>query len=228
MPVTTTEKAPAAASDLLSFGDQVGHQHIGNTHTAVLMAQVLAGMDRAEEALDPIEQSRKAASTPADIHALDGTRAQLLTMLDRLEGADVLATHLVRAAPRDMGVVRLLAQIREGLGERTQAMGILEDGLNRCCSSPGKCGNQPLDIVAVRHLTRMYLEDRIEPKRTEELLGDLRVHVKKPGWDDAYISALLARNEGQPQLGEMVSRLRARTPEEDPRSEWLDQAFGAA
>ncbi|MDP6947395.1 MAG: hypothetical protein QF464_24820, partial [Myxococcota bacterium] len=93
--------------------------------------------------------------------------------------------------------------------------------------SPGKCGNQPLDVAAVRQLARMYLEDRIEPKRTEELLADLRRHVKKPGWEDAYISALLARNEGRPQLTELVGRLRAAVPEEDARHEWLDTAFGA-
>jgi hypothetical protein len=221
-------KAPAAASDLLSFGDEVGHQRIGTTHTAVLLSQVLVGLGRTEEALGPVESARTSAKTPADVHALDGTKAQLLTMLDRLEEADVLATQLVRTAPRDMSIVRLLAQIREGLGQRVQAMGILEDGLARCCSSPGKCGNQPLDVAAVKHLVRMYLEDRIEPKRTEELLGDLRIHVKKPGWDDAYISALLARNEGQPHLGEMVSRLRARINDNDPRAEWLDDAFGLA
>jgi len=221
-------KAPAAASDLLAFGEQVGHQRIGNTHTAVLTAQVLAGLNRAEEALDAVDLGRKSASTPADVHALDGTRAQLLNMLGRLEEADTLATRLVRTAPRDMGIVRLLSQIREARGERIQAMGILEDGLNRCCSSPGKCGNQPLDIQAVRQLVRMYLEDRIEPKRTQELLADLRKHVRKPGWDDAYISALLARNEGQPQMKEMVARLRANLPDKDPRIESLNTAFGVA
>jgi len=220
-------KAPAAASDLMTFGEKVGHQRIGTTHTAVLLAQVLVGLNRAEEALEPIEISRAEASTPADIHALDGTKAQLLTMLDRLEEADTLATHLVRTAPRDMGIVRLLAKIREARGQRVQAMGILEDGLNRCCSSPGKCGNQPLDIAAVRHLVRMYLEDRIEPRRTQELLGDLRKHVQKPGWEDAFISALLARNEGQPHLPEMVGRLRASLKDNDPRAIWVNDAFGA-
>ncbi len=220
-------KGPAAASDLLSFGDQVGHQRIGTTHTAVLLSQVLVGLGRAEDALGPVQSARESASTPADVHALDGTRAQLLTVLNRLEEANTLATQLVRTAPRDMSIVRLLAQIREGLGERIQAMSILEDGLNRCCSSPGKCSNQPLDVAAVRHLVRMYLEDRVEPKRTEELLGDLRLHVKKPTWEDGFISALLARNEGQPQLDEMVSRLRSSISDGDPRQDWIGDAFGA-
>jgi tetratricopeptide (TPR) repeat protein len=219
-------KAPAAASDLLGFGDQVGHQRIGTTHTAVLLSQILVGLGRADEALGPVEQSREHASTPADVHALDGTKAQLLVVLGRLEEADTLATHLVRTAPRDMSIVRLLAQIRDSLGQRTQAMSILEDGLNRCCSSPGKCGNQPLDVAAARHLVRMYLEERIQPKRVEELLGDLRKNIKKTGWEDAYISALLARNEGQPQLLQLVGRLRGSLSEEDPRAERLNDAFG--
>jgi tetratricopeptide (TPR) repeat protein len=219
-------KAAAAASDLLSFGEQVGHQRIGNTHTAVLLAQILVGQGRAEEALSPVEQARAQASTPADVHALDGTMAQLLMLLGRLEEADTLATQLVRTAPRDMSIVRLLAQIREALGQRQQARAILEEGLNRCCSSPGKCGNQPLDLAAVRHLVRMYLEDRMAPDRTQELLSDLRKHVKKPGWDDGFISALLARNQGQPHLGQMVGRLRSNLPDQDPRVERLNTAFG--
>lgn len=219
-------KAPAAASDLLSFGEQVGHQRIGNTHTAVLLAQILVGQGRAEEAVSPVEQARAQASTPADVHALDGTMAQLLTVLGRLEEADTLATQLVRTAPRDMSIVRLLAQIREAIGQRQQAMAILEDGLNRCCSSPGKCGNQPLDVAAVRHLVRMYLEDRVAPERTQELLSDLRKHVRQPGWEDAFISALLSRNEGQPHLREMVGRLRSNLPDQDPRLERLTTAFG--
>ena len=89
-------------------------------------------------------------------------------------------------------------------------------------------GSQPLDLEAVRMLAAMYLEDRIEPKRTQELLADLRKHVRKPGWDDAYISALLARNEGQPQMKEMVARLRANLPDKDPRIESLNTAFGVA
>ena len=212
--------------DLLSFGEQVGHQRIGNTHTAVLLAQILVGQGRAEEAVSPVEQARAQASTPADVHALDGTMAQLLTVLGRLEEADTLATQLVRTAPRDMSIVRLLAQIREAIGQRQQAMAILEDGLNRCCSSPGKCGNQPLDVAAVRHLVRMYLEDRVAPERTQELLSDLRKHVRQPGWEDAFISALLSRNEGQPHLREMVGRLRSNLPDQDPRLERLTTAFG--
>ncbi len=59
----------------------------------------------------------------------------------------------------------MLARIRVGLGKRMAAMQALEGGLNTCCSSPGKCGNQPFDVAAGRMLARLYLEDRMEPKR---------------------------------------------------------------
>lgn len=216
---------PAAASDLLTFGDALGHRRIGATHTAVLLGQVLLSLHRAEEALEPIKNCRKQTTNPGDQHALDAMRAHLLTSLGRLDEADTLATHLVRTAPRDMGVTRLLAQIRIAKGERGQAMGILEDGLNRCCSSPGKCGNQPLDILAVRALARLYLEDRIEPDRSRELLSDLSRHVQEPGWEDRYVAALSARNEGQPHLTDMVQRLRVNLAPKDRRHQLLSKAF---
>ncbi len=216
---------PAAASDLMSFGESIGHQRIGTNHTAVLLGQVFLSLKRAEEALAPVAECRKQATTPADQHVLDAMRVQLLSAVGRLDEADVLATHLVRTAPRDMGVIRMLAQIRLAKGERTQAMGILEDGLNRCCSSPGRCGNQPLDVHAARILVRLYLEDRIAPKRTRELLGQLAQNVGKSTWEDRYLAALVARNEGQPHARDLVLRLTAELAPADRRHQRLSTAF---
>jgi tetratricopeptide (TPR) repeat protein len=218
-------KLPAAASDLMRFGDVVGHQRIGATHTAVLMAQILISMGRASEALRPIEACREASTDSGEQHVLDAIRARLLTEMGDLDEADILATRLVRTAPRDMGVIRLLAQIRLGKGERPAAMSILEDGLNRCCSSPGRCGNQPLDVEAARTLARLYLEDRIEPKRTSDLLGQLARNVPQPTWEDRYLAALVARNEGQPHARDLVHRLTAELKENDGRRQRLSRAF---
>jgi len=219
---------PAAASDLMSFGEAVGHQRIGTNHTAVLLGQVFLSLNRAEEALGPVTDCRDQATTPSDQHVLDAMRVQLLSATGQLDEADVLATQLVRTAPRDMGVIRMLAQIRLAKGHRDQAMGILEDGLNRCCSSPGRCGNQPLDVQAARTLVRLYLEDRIAPKRTRELLGQLAQNVSKPTWEDRYLAALVARNEGQPHARDLVQRLTAELAPTDRRHQRLSTAFSDA
>jgi len=215
------EKRPAAVSDLLSFGEQVGHQQIGQTHTAILLAQVLVSLGRGTEALERIDMELEHTETIG----LRIMRAHLLFVVGRLEEADELASTLLREASRDMGLVRLLAQIRIRLDQRVSAMGILEDGLNRCCSAPGKCGSQPLDVAAVRILASLYLEDRIEPKRTAELLRDLHKHVSRPTWEDAYIAALVARNEGQPTVREQVNQLGKNLRPDDPRRARIATAF---
>ena len=104
-------------------------------------------------------------------------------------------------------------------------MAVLEDGLNRCCSAPGKCGSQPLDLEAVRMLAAMYLEDNIEPKRAAELLRDLEKHRKQPTWDDAYLDALTDRNLGRETVHEKVNRLRASIAPNDPRQKRLTSSF---
>ena len=104
-------------------------------------------------------------------------------------------------------------------------MAVLEDGLNRCCSAPGKCGSQPLDLEAVRMLAALYLEDRIEPKRVEELLRDLEKHRRQPVWHDGYIAALKARNEGLPTLNGQVQQLARALKAGDARMNLLTSAF---
>lgn len=216
------EQRPAAASDLLAFGDAVGHQQIGQTHTLILLSQVLISLGRAEEALERVDLELE----KDDRIGLRIMAAHLLFVLGRDEEADEAATQLLREASRDMGLVRLLARIRVRRGERISAMGILEDGLNRCCSAPGKCGSQPLDLEAVRLLVQLYLEDRIEPGRVAELLRDLQRHVSRPGWEDAYIAALVARNEGHPGLEEQVAKLGNGLKPGHPGLARLKSAFG--
>ena len=216
---------PAAASDLMQFGDTVGHQRIGNHHTAVMMVQTLAQLGRAEEALHRITPEIERATVPNDQIMMRSAEAQLLFMLGRDEEADTKTSTLLREASRDMGLVKLLSRIRNRRGQRVNAMAILEDGLNRCCSAPGKCGSQPLDLEAVRMLAAMYLEDNIEPKRAAELLRDLATHSKKRTWEDAYLDALQDRNQGHDTVHEKVHRLRDGLAPNDPRHTKLTQAF---
>jgi hypothetical protein len=71
----------------------------------------------------------------------------------------------------------------------------------------------------------MYLEDRIEPKRTEELGKDLETHRKRPVWDDAYIDALVARNAMDPSTDQRVGNLAKGLKPTDPRMAVLASSF---
>jgi hypothetical protein len=55
----------------------------------------------------------------------------------------------------------------------------------------------------------------------------LEKHRKQPSWDDAYILALIDRNEGNPSLAQRVSTLRQGLAPNDARNGVLDKAFGA-
>ena len=214
---------PAAASDLQTFGSEIGHQRIGTTHTAGMLAGVLAQLGRAPAALAMLDAELQRGP---DLE-LSANRASLLEVLGRLEDAESATATLLKKAPRQMGLYRQLARIREKRGERVAAAETLEWGLNTCCSAPGKCGSQPLDVAAVRTLTRLYLEDRVQPKRVAELMEKLARHVEQPGWEDHYIAALHARNDGNPQAPAMAERLLDGLQSADPRRLVVDRAFGA-
>ncbi|MFT5681099.1 MAG: tetratricopeptide (TPR) repeat protein [Myxococcota bacterium] len=212
---------PPAASDLHTFGAEVGHQRIGTTHTAAMLAGVLSRMGRAGEALVMLETELEKG---ADLE-LSANRASLLEVLGRLEEAESVTAKLLKSASRQMGLYRQLARIREKRGDRVAAAETLEWGLNTCCSAPGKCGNQPLDVAAVRTLARLYLEDRARPERVGELMDKLARHVEDPGWEDRYVAALHARNDGNPQAPAMAQRLLDGLGAADPRRALVGAAF---
>ena len=216
---------PAAASELRAFGDQVGHTTIGTVHTAVLLGDVLARLGRLEEALVVIEGAM--ASEPAEL-ALSHSRARILEGMGRLDEAEAAATSLLRKAPRSMGVYRMLGGIRVRQGNRDGARATLEAGLTTCCSSPGKCGNQPLDLDAARMLARLYLEDRLDPERAGELLDQLQGAVREPVWEDAYLAALVARNRSDPRVDTLASRLIEGLDARDPRRVLVARVFAEA
>lgn len=213
---------PAAASDLRTFGDEIGHQRIGSHHTASMLANILGQLRRADEALPIIEHEIACAPDELELQAV---RVGLLEATGALEQAEAAASALLQKAPRQMGLYRQLARIRARRGERVAAAQVLEWGLDTCCGSPGSCGNQPLDVQAVRALARLYLEDRVEPERTAELLEQLGRHVKEPSWEDGYLAALAARNNNDPRAGQLAERLTAGLAPGDPRHTIVAQAF---
>jgi tetratricopeptide (TPR) repeat protein len=204
---------PRAVSELRAFADVFGHQRVGNFHTAVLLARCLGGDNRNEEALALVRQER----ARADDMELHVNEVVLLEALGRLPEADELGVALLRKAPGDFGVHKLLARIRIRGGERLAAMQVLDSGLARLCKGPGKCGSQPFDVEAGRMLAQLYLEDRLEPKRAAELIGEIAKYAKQPDWIDGYLRALQARNRGGPELEALTEGLLQGLSPEDPR-----------
>ena len=217
-------RLPAAASDLAAFADAVGHQRISGSHSAITHAQVLARIGRAPEGLDLLTEAAK-KDRSIDLR---GARASLMEALGDLSGAQKEAEALLRKAPKDQGLYRMLARTREGQGDRAGAAAALEAGLATTCSNPGKCGQQPYDVHAARMLARIYLEDRAEPARVEELLSKLAANAQEPAWEDRYLEALVARNDGNMRVGEMADALRQALKPGDPRHAWVDRAFSSA
>ena len=74
-------------------------------------------------------------------------------------------------------------------------------------------------------LAAMYLEDRIEPKRAAELLKDLATHRKQMTWEDAYLDALVARNEGAPSVENKINALTQGLGPNDTRRARVAAAF---
>lgn len=215
----------AAASDLAYFGDAVGHLRIGNQHTAHMLGRLMMQLGRIEEARRFAQAETERAQTEADRLPLEALQAAALEAQGDLAGAETMLESLLARAPRAQDLYRSMARVRLRQANRLGAMQALEGGLAKTCSSPGKCGNQPYDVSAARLLARLYLEDRIEPARTKELLGELQKHARSSEWTDRYIRALLARNDGSPEGGELAARLIAELPSGDPRVSVVQQAF---
>ncbi len=217
-------KLPAAVSDLKTFGEAVGHRRIGPVHTGIMLAQLEAQIGRGGEALSTLDGLLKTG----DDLSVRGARAGLLEALGQHDQAGKEAEKLLLKAPKDQGLYRMLARTRLRAGDRMGAVVALEGGLAKTCSNPGKCGNQAFDVVAGRMLARIYLEDRIEPARTKELLGEIsRANAAPPQWEDRYMAALVARNEGSVELPGMAAQLLRELPDGDPRRALVAEAFPA-
>lgn len=213
-----------AAAQLRRFAESVGHQRIGSVETAVVEAQVLARVGEGEQALGLLEGELQRGGGLA----LRGARASLLEALDRPAEAAKEAEALIAQAPKDQGLYRLLARAREAQGDRAGAVVALEGGLACTCGSPGKCGNQAFDVEAGRTLARLYLEDRAEPARVQELLSEVQKAGAPPSWDDHYITALIARNNGSAELPAMSQALLRALRPGDPRGRWVQERLQAS
>jgi hypothetical protein len=218
------ENLPAAAGDLQAFGEAVGHVEIGASHTGVMLAQVLGQLGRGTEAL-AFARSLQATTARLDLRF---TIAGLLEQTGDLVTAENELVDLARSAGNNLGVYRSLARVRVRLGNRGGAVHALETGLNTCCSSPGKCGNQKPDVQNLRMLAQIYLEDRAAPARADEVLAELSSLIQAPAWEDRYLVALAARNRNDPDTGRLVAQLERDLNPADPRRSMITRAFATA
>jgi tetratricopeptide (TPR) repeat protein len=215
----------AAATDLRTFAELAGgHFRVGNTHSAVLLAQALAMSGEHTAAVSALED--------ANAHNLDvgaGLYAALLEYTGRLADADRVLRALLTKFGSQPHLYVMLARVREKSGERIAAMRVLETCLEKCACGTGGC-NKPTepDIDAYRMLATLYLEDGLETPRALELADTARSMVQQPVWEDVYLAALAARKRQDDTWSEMASQLRTGTPAGDPRLARLEQHLAVA
>jgi hypothetical protein len=212
---------PLAGSDLATWGQEFGHQVVGTSHTAAQLAHIYAEQGRLEDGLRVVIAQLKVEPGQKQLR---GTMATLLEAVGRFSEADEVARKLVREVPSDLGLYRLMARCRMRGGKRLEAMQVLESSLKNNCSS-GACGSQPFDVEAGRMLARLYLEDRLDPKRANELMTLIKDNAKEMGWFDQYLEALVDRNSGKSDLGVLADTLLSGLPDKDPRRALVEQAF---
>jgi hypothetical protein len=215
-------KLPLAGSDLATWGQEFGHQLVGPSHTAALLAQIYAEQGRLEDGLRVVIAQLK---IEAGQRQLRGTMATLLEAVGRFSEADEVARKLVREVPSDLGLYRLMARCRIRGGKRIEAMQVLESSLKSNCTS-GACGSQPFDVEAGRILARLYLEDRLDAKRATELMTLIKNNAKEMGWFDQYLEALVERNGGKADTDALAEGLLVGVGDKDPRRVLVEQAFG--
>jgi len=214
-----------AASDLQAFGDLHGHGRVGPIHTGVLLGQLLMTLNRSRDALLVVNTIRASGDTDLQLSVL---HANLLESVGDLPAADQLLMTTIRAAPNELPLYKMLARVRLSGGERMAAMQALESGIRTCCAPGGRCGTQPVDEDAALTLVRLYREDRLEPKRADELYAQI-ADRREATWIDRYLDALKARNEGVGDLEAQAQALLTEiTDEADPRRSWVEAHFRAA
>ena len=209
-----------ACSELMLFGDELGHCVINNTHTGALLSQLLLQMGKVEHGLSTVETLVKKDNNPS----LQMVYISLLEHSNRLDEAESRASNMLQEHPRALPVVHRLASIKVLLNKRIEAANLIENALEKCCT-PGKCSSQPLDINLLRTLARIYLEDRVLPERSTEIMTQMQGLIQRQTWEDLYLSTLRARNEADPFLSEKISLLKAQLKPADHRNQWIETAF---
>lgn len=214
--------APTAIRAVRQFAKLAGgHFLMGRDHSGVFVAQMLAETGDLPGAVRVLREIR----TGKDNGGTSGAFlfAQLLFATKELPEAEQVLAGLIRQHPGEAPLYTLLARVRLAGDHRTQAMRALEAGLEVCCSAPGKCGSKPPDLELHRTLATLYLEDGVDRDRGLELAGTAASLVKQPTWDDAYLTALVAKTRNQPEAPALANRLRELTPPEHPGAPRINQ-----
>jgi tetratricopeptide (TPR) repeat protein len=203
----------AAARSVQAFAKYAGAHHpMGNTHSGVYLAQLLA------EAGDLAGGLRVMRDVVAENPKLPPTAgylfAQLLFANRDLAEAEKVLSSLIRQHPKEPALYTLLARVRVAGGHRMEAMRALEASIEAICCAPGKCGTQKPDLDTHRLLATLYLEDGLDLPRGLELAGTAAGLVAQPTWEDAYLTALVAKARGAPEAPELARRLSSLTPPE--------------
>lgn len=207
-----------ALADLIIFKEQVGHHIIDGMHTKAILSQLLTQTGQSEEALKELDEHE------SDHPAVSMVRAQILESRNQLEEAEKAFVELLKKLPKNLQLYKSLARIKIKQNERAEATNILESALNSCCKT-GTCGSQPPDPNLLRMLAQIYLEDREQLPRAKEILRDIARITKQPAWEDQYLAALAARNEGHPFSENITKTLLANLSENDPRRSLVLRAF---
>ncbi len=194
-----------------------GHQPMGNTHSAIFLAQVLAETGDLQRGLRVLRDARAAEPKLGGV-----LYAQILEATGELQEAEKVLTTLIRQHPRSSQLYVLLARVRIAGGHPNEAMRALEASLEATHCSPGKCGYTPPSLAVHRMLATLYFEAGIETERALELSGIAQGLVEKPAWEDAYLAALAARGHRDPSAGALAQRLSDNTPRDDPRRTRLE------
>lgn len=212
----------SAARELRAFANLAGgHQHMGQNHTGVKLAQMLA------ESGDPHGGLRVLRDLRTTEPKLGGVLfAQLLASVGELQESDTVLRGLIKNYPLEPMLYKLLAQVRIQGGERVAAMRALEQGLHQNHCASGTCSARPPDLESKRMLARLYLEDGRETQRALQLLDEAPVQGG-PSWDDMYVEALAAKTRNDARLPQMLSALRSHVPAGDPRAERLERHFAS-
>jgi tetratricopeptide (TPR) repeat protein len=207
-----------ALADLMIFKEQVGHHIIDGMHTKALLSQLLTQTGQSEQALKELDQEDE------DHPAVSMVRAQILESRNQLEEAEEALVALLKKLPKNLNIYKTLARVKVKQNQRPEATNILESALDSCCKT-GTCGSQPLDVNLLRMLAQIYLEDREQLPRAKEILRDISRLTQNPSWEDQYLSALAARNEGHPFTQNITKTLLINISESDPCRALVLRAF---
>lgn len=202
----------AALTELRGFALHAnGHHAVGNQHSGVWLAELLAENRDFHSALALLRELR--VTSPNLGGAL---YAQLLEATDALPEAEEVLRKLIAQAPRADLHYLLLARVRLRGGHREAAKSALEQAMQQVCDSRG-CAHKPPNPDVVRSLAMLYLEDDSDRARgldlaeqSAKLVGD------QMGWEDAYLATLAATRAGDPEAEDLVDRLWELTPENHP------------